>query len=160
MAMPTSIPMETDGGTTYTGTISTQIYELTPPGEEKVTNLIRIDQKWGVQLDWTFDGSISSWLNYHWHLSLYFESIGKGPEYDLPVSGPVIVATQDGQSTGTGLSYTRKIEFDPVNIPADRIEPGIYKPAALIQLYDVSDTLPAALCGTFEMPLVTFYKPK
>jgi hypothetical protein len=157
---PTFIPIETDGGAAYTGTVAAQAYEVTPPGDIQVTNLIRTDQAWGIQFDWTFQGNITQWLNYHWHLRVYLESIGTGPEYDLPAASAVIVPTSDGAVAGNTRTYTKKVEFDPAIVSqADKVQPGVYKPVAFIQLYDAADTMPAAICGTVDLPPVTFYKP-
>ena len=69
------------------GYISADVYEV---GGVAPTNIIRLDQDWRVHLDWALEGSLKSMICGTWCIHLHLESIGKGPELDLPDPGPEI----------------------------------------------------------------------
>jgi hypothetical protein len=151
--------------TDYRGAMEAALYELTAPGDPIVTNLIRTDQKWGVKIDWTMKGNLAEWINAQFHLRLCMESIGTHPEYELPVAGPVEVATLSVPLKtivlpGGGVEYQRcysqQIEFDPAEFT---IAAGPYKPVTLIQLYDDEANQPVSVCAAYEGTIVTFYTP-
>jgi hypothetical protein len=64
----------------FAGTITAVEHEhggVTPP------SIIRTDQSWAVNVSWTTTGLATGMICGDWHLHLYLESIGPGPDLDL-----------------------------------------------------------------------------
>src|SRR5262245_37942466 len=69
------------------GTMEASVSEL---GGVAPTNIIRIDQDWLVRIKWALHGTLKSMICGKWCLHVHLESIGKGPELDLPDPKPEI----------------------------------------------------------------------
>jgi hypothetical protein len=63
------------------GTIEAEVYEV---GGASPTSIIRVDQDWLVRIKWALRGTLKSMICGKWCLHVHLESIGKGPELDLP----------------------------------------------------------------------------
>jgi hypothetical protein len=144
----------------YQGSFTnTSVYEQAPV---LVSNIIETTQKWGVTLEWVMTGVEARRGHGHWKVQVFLESMGPGPEYKLPGTGPVVVFNYEGtwDATAGTRSFANivgklPIEFDPA---IDPVDPGTYRLTAVIQYYDDAGA-PFPVSGFFEGPMVEFYNP-
>jgi hypothetical protein len=140
----------------YQGTLQAASFEglgpIFPP-----TNVIRSDQAWGVRVDWEVHGPLVEWLDAEFRISVFLESIGTGPEYNLPqvnvstLSIPVVVDGLGNKSR----TYTQNIDVAP-----GQVQPGIYKIATALQLFEKATGNPTPVAGLYEGGLVHIFVPK
>ena len=128
-----------------------QIYEA----DEVPTNrIIRIDEDWGIKLDWWLKGRWAECLCGDWCVQVHFESIGKGLEFNLPMQGNQFIELKP---CGDG-HYSHDIK-----VPAGFVKPeccsSIYKIVASLT-YRTPCKRPGPIAGFCELPMVQFYKSK
>jgi hypothetical protein len=130
------------------GDIYAEVYEL---GGARPTNIVRVDQDWGVRVRWDLKGSLAPFICGEWCLHLRLESLGPGPEiiFKAPRRLPL-------KPCGKGTYYfdfrvrRGKIRADHCSIP--------YKPVVTITYYTVCHK-PGPIAGFVELPIMQFYDP-
>ena len=132
------------------GYIEAKVFEQTP---ENTTNIIRIDQEWGVVFHWELKGTLKRMICGEWCLHVDLESIGEGPELNLPSKEGLHVP----------FKGCEKCEFtQAVCIPAGTVSGEHcsipYKLVATVTYLDDCD-VPGPLAGYVEGPIVQFYDP-
>lgn len=131
------------------GTCICEVVEMTPPGIIP-SNLIRVDQDWGVHMRWTTHGELAPILDGIWNIQILLEAIGV-PEYELPAEYRL-----------------QKIPFDQhlyhayditINIPKGVVPVGVYKLVVVATLVGKTTGVPAPVAGFSEGPLLNVYDP-
>lgn len=143
----------------YQGEINDgKVWESVPTRE---INIIRTDQDWGIKLEWVMSGLDALMSVDEWHVSLFLESTGSGPEYDLPSGGPIVVLNQDPVvSTFDPVTGERTFKLTiTIDHTVDPIAPGTYWLTSTLQYYFVGTNNPWPCAGFFEGPMLQFYKP-
>jgi hypothetical protein len=144
----------------YQGSITVaNVFEELP---ELVTNVIQTTQSWGVQLEWVMTGLEARRGHGHWNMRVFLESMGEGPEYDLPGAGPITILNSEGtwdaaagERTFANVPGKLPLDIDPA---VDPVAPGTYRLTATILYYDDAD-VPLPVAGFFEGPILEFYDP-
>lgn len=128
------------------GYIEAEVYEV---GGAAPTTIIDFDQDWGVKLKWDLTGSLRPFVCGTWCISLFFESIGDGPEFDL--------------------RHDHRIPLDPCgngHYEYDfRVRRGTVKkehcgrPYKLVVavVYETACHRPGPMAGFVELPMIQFY---
>lgn len=62
------------------GSIEAQVYEA----GEKPSRIIDINDPWFVEVNWSLTGPLQRFICGTWGVDVYLESIGRGPELELP----------------------------------------------------------------------------
>jgi hypothetical protein len=122
------------------------------------TNIIRIDQDWGVLVKWRTSGVLTRMICGTWCLNVCLESIGPGEELRLPLK-------------------TYKVELDPCSAKGNpltcnykcyiEIPRGTVKPKHCTTPYKIVTTLtylepcgtPGPIAGFVEGQILQFYEP-
>lgn len=150
--------------TDYRGELEAFTFELATPGPRFTpTNVIRSDQDWGVQIDWTMTGPLSVWLDANFHLRAYLERMGPGAEVIRPSAGPVVVHTKSvplgSDPMGTAQrKYSAKIEI-PHNGMPDSVADGVYRLVVTLQLIEAGSGNPTPVAGFYDAGLVNIFSP-
>jgi hypothetical protein len=147
------------------GTIGATVYEKGEPP----SRILDIHDPWCVEVDWTLTGPPSRFICGTWSVDVYMESIGKGPEFELPdddVENIPLQPSADGH-------YHAKLE-----VPADFIKTHmetwweeqkehkkgkperetdiVYKMVCTVTYKDEMGR-PGPIAGFVEMPMLQFY---
>lgn len=131
------------------GSCICEVVELAPPGIVP-SNLIRIDQDWGVHMKWTTHGELAPILDGIWNIKILTEAMGVA-EYELPPQ-----------------YRERKVPFDQhifheydimMDIPKGIIPVGIYKLVVVVTLTGKTTGVPAPVAGFSEGPLLNVFDP-
>ena len=139
----------------FDGEISASVHEdggLTP------TNIIRIDQDWGVLVKWRTSGALTRMICGTWCLNVCLESIGPGDELTLPLK-PVNVKLDPCSAKGNPLACNYKCYIE--------IPRGTVKPKHCSTPYKIVTTLtylepcgtPGPIAGFVEGQILQFYEP-
>ena len=142
--------------TDYQGTMATHTFEGPGPIFSP-KNVIRSDQNWGVKVDWQVTGPLVEWLDAEFRLNVYLESIGTGPEFDLPT---VVVATLSMPVVVDGAGVKSRTYSQNVDIAAGTIPAGVYKIATTLHLYERATGNPTPIAGFVEGRMVNIFDPK
>jgi hypothetical protein len=128
------------------GTIEAEVYEV---GGVAPGTIIDVDQDWGVKIRWQLSGSLVPFICGSWCVSLYFESMGDGPEFDLRRT-----QTLELEPCGSG-----KYEYD-FRVPRGTIRREHcgrpYKVVAAVT-FRTRCGKPGPMAGYVEGPLIQFY---
>jgi hypothetical protein len=147
------------------GTIGAKVYEL----GEAPSRIIDINDPWVVEVDWTLTGPAQRFVCGSWAVDVYMESIGKGPEFELPdedVENIPLDPTGDGHyharlDVPAGFIKThmetwreelREHGRDPGELETDIV----YKMVCTVTYKDVGGR-PGPIAGLVEMPMFQFY---
>ena len=114
-------------------------------------NIIRADDNWAVQFDWSLKGRLASCICGHWCLFVRLESIGAGPEYSL---GPVNIPLDP---CGDG-NYSYKFAVPAGRISSESCGPT-YKVVATLTYVTPCDR-PGPIAGFVDLGLVQFYEDR
>ena len=135
------------------GTIEADVYEL---GGVAPTNIIRIDEDWLVRIKWALHGSLKSMICGKWCLHVHLESIGRGPELDLPHPDRKEEIHVDLDPCGNG-EYC----YD-FRVPAGTVRPEHcstpFKVVATVT-YENACCKPGPMAGFVEFGILQFYDP-
>lgn len=130
------------------GDIHARIYEKRGASP---TNIVRVDQDWGVKVHWYLKGSLARLICGKWCLHLRLESMGPGR--DLLFNAPRKIRLNP---CGRG-----KYSFD-FRVKRGTIRPHHcsipYKPVVTITYYTVCHK-PGPIAGFVELPIMQFYDP-
>jgi len=137
----------------FAGTITAVPHEH---GGVAPASIIRTDQSWAVNVRWTTTGLATSMISGDWHLHVYLESIGPGPDLDLidAVNPGHVVPLTPGPSP---VSYF--VHFD-IQAGAVTAPPAgiLYKLAVTLTYFDAAGA-PGPMAAFEEGPLLQFYNP-
>ena len=133
------------------GQISAEVYEV---GGSAPTTIIKVGQEWGVKINWELTGSLLPFICGTWCVQLFMESIGEGPEFNLP-QGTHHEIKFDG-CRGGKFEYDFKVAKDLINSAHCQAP---YKVVAAVTYKTVCGT-PGPMAGFVEGPIVSFYKDK
>ncbi|HEX5688419.1 MAG TPA: hypothetical protein VFX76_00355 [Roseiflexaceae bacterium] len=116
------------------------------------TKVIRTDQAWGARIQFETTGAATSWLTGTWHVGLYLESIGPGPELELGIQHVPL-------TPGANPAYDVTL-----NVPAGAVGPvpdHQTRPFKLVTCvsYMMPDDTPGPMAGYIEGPILQFYNP-
>ena len=146
-----------------TGTIGAKVWEI----GESPSHIIDIHDPWCVEVSWTLNGPLQRFICGTWAVDVYMESIGKGPEFELP------------DDDLENIPMNEKGEYSvTINIPADFIkthvehwwedykishqgkgEPEtdiVYKMVCTVTYRDQYGR-PGPIAGLVDMPMLQFY---
>lgn len=148
-----------------TGTIDARVYEK----GEHPSRIIDINDPWVVEVEWTLTGPLQRFICGSWSVDVYMESIGPGPEFELPDEG---VENIPLNPTGDGHYHAQ------FNVPAGFIKTHVenwleelgegggligeretdivYKMVCTVTYKDVGGQ-PGPIAGFVEMPMLQFY---
>ena len=62
------------------GSIEAQVYEK----DERPSRILEINDPWFVDVNWSLSGQLQRFICGTWGVDVYLESIGKGPEMEIP----------------------------------------------------------------------------
>ena len=138
----------------FQGTITKcGMWEVAPPTPTTpFDKVIRADQPWLIHLEWQVSGLAVPVQAGEWHLDVYAESMGPGPELRLPIPlAKHIVPLVFGQT-----DYTFEYTVPPNTVP---VQPGHSTPYMLVVtiVYHRPDGLPGPMAGFYEERMVQFY---
>ena len=135
-----------------TGPIVTEMAGANP------STVIRTDQNWQVQIDWSLEGSLlgTPFFSFigEWVVRVYLESMGPSKEYELPIGGSgahVSVATFNADGANK-RNYSTTISIAP-----KAVEPGIYKMVVAVT-YESSAGKPGPIAGFHEGEMLQLYE--
>ncbi len=139
----------------FDGEIFASVHE---DGGLSPTNIIRIDQDWGVLVKWRTSGALTRMICGTWCLNVCLESIGPGEELSLPLK-PVKVELDPCSAKGKPLTCNYKCYIE--------IPRGCVKPRHCSTPYKIVTTLtylepcgtPGPLAGFVEGQILQFYEP-
>ena len=137
----------------FSGTITSVQHEH---GGADPQSIIRTDQSWAVNINWTTTGLATGMITGAWHLHVYLESIGPGADLDLvdTDAGQHIIPLTPGVSP---INYF--VHFD---VPAGRVPAppagSLYKLAVTLTYFDATGA-PGPMAAFQEGPLLQFYIP-
>jgi hypothetical protein len=118
-------------------------------------NIIRADKPWGVDVHWCIYGNLAPFICGSWCVRLHLESIGPGPEFNLP---------------GKGEKCAKLIAIDPckncygayIDVSPGVIKPeqcGIpYKLVVTVQYLTACKDRTGPMTGFVEFPVIEFYQ--
>jgi len=110
---------------------------------------------WEVDVEWHVWGPGAKTLGGEWKVYLRLESMGDGFEGTIKEMTKAYTDVDITQSTPAHRHW--KVQFLNLPDPLPQEEEGIYKLICLITYKDPFG-VPAAMAGSLEGPLITFYK--
>jgi len=126
---------------------------VTEVGGVAPTTLIRTDQDALIFVEWSLDGPLTEFICGSWCVAAYLESIGPGPEVQLPEPAlEVPLAPAPGPN-----AYQATLR-----IPTGTFQPhGCAAPYTLVVVVAYRTPLgwPGPMAGFVEGPILTFYEP-
>lgn len=147
------------------GTIGAKLYEV---GKEP-SRILNINEDCVLEVDWSLTGAAQRFICGSWGIDVYMESIGRGPEFELP--------DEDLQSIplnppGDG-HYHRAIPIPAGTVKThveswlEELQEGgglvgepetdiVYKMVVTVTYRDVGGR-PGPIAGFVEMPMLQFY---
>jgi hypothetical protein len=142
--------------TDYQGTLNAFTFEKSGPGPQfPPSTVIRTDQDWGVQIDWTMEGPLTEWIDANFHINVYLESMGPGPEFALP---PLIINTKSVPVALVGgakqRSYSEQVLVNAGDIPA-----GVYRVVTTLHLFEAASGTPTPVAGFIDNGMVNLFDP-
>lgn len=141
---------EVSGAPSYLhGKIEASVYEI---GGVAPKTIIRTDEDWVVRFCWELDGALKSMICGTWCLHVHLESIGKGPELDLPDDGPEVEVPLDPCGDG---KYQKEFLIRAGTVKAEHCGTP-YKMVATVTYRNACD-LPGPMAGFVEGPILQFY---
>ncbi|RME49230.1 MAG: hypothetical protein D6791_01225 [Chloroflexi bacterium] len=140
------MPFEHPLGGFLTGTISHTVQD--PAGINPPSTVIQTDDPWNVQVQWSIDGVAAWLLGGEWHLRVFAESIGPGPEVLLGTA-TVPLATVPPPPP---RNFTHTI-----NVPAGTLPEGTYRLVTVINY--TNGGVPAEMAGFDDGTVIQLYNP-
>ena len=152
------MPFETPFGAAFAGTITATVHEHTGPGDPPAppTTIIRTNNPWAINISWQTTGLGTGMITGNWHLHVFLESIGPGPDLDLVdlAPGDHVIPLTPGLPP---VDYF--VHFD---VPAGRVSAPaagrLYKLVVSLT-YIESTGSPGPMAAYVEGPVLQFYNP-
>jgi hypothetical protein len=130
-----------------TGGISCEVYEAGKNVEP--TCIIQIDQPWGVKVHWFIEGPLKKFICGEWCVTLHFESVGEGDEFNLKWKKEIpLDPCADGK-------YWLDFKVEPGTITTKHCS-ALYKVVASVTYRNCGK--PGPMAGLCEGPLIQFYE--
>jgi hypothetical protein len=144
--MPFEINVPLVGGT-LTGAINSYITEI---GGVNPVGILEASKDFEVHVEWTLDGTLTPFISGEWSIRVFMESIGTGPDLDLPAT-PLTIPLIPGVGP---VSYAAV-----VTVPGGTVTPTNTIPYYLVATvtYVKPDGLPGPMAGFSEGPMIQFY---
>jgi hypothetical protein len=112
--------------------------------------IIRTDQKWAVEVNWTNKGQVTGMIAGEYCVHLLLERMGPGTDLEL-TDTPHRIKLIPGESP--------RVYTDHVDVPAGKVPAGIYKLVTVLQYWEPTGN-PGPMAGYVENgPLLQFYNP-
>ncbi len=127
--------------TNFKGTI-----EAREGSSRNPTHIIAADENWDIQVEWTAPFSVSE--GDIWNLTLYLETIGKGPQIQIPEGDPLDIPVQSSFGSST---YRHEVKIE-----AGDMSSGVYKVLAVLS-YKRKDSSEPPIIGIMEGPILQVY---
>jgi len=145
------------------GAIEAQVYEK----GEAPSRIIDINDPWFVEVKWSLTGPLQRFICGTWDVDVYMESIGKGPEFELP-DEPYEAIPVDSKDGHYQVKFAVPAGFIKTHVESwleERKERGrfperegdiVYKMVATVTYKDQYGT-PGPIAGFVEFPVLQFY---
>lgn len=131
---------------------------VTEIGGVAPSSVIRTDQDWQIEVNWTLQGSLLGTpfftFNGEWIVRVYLESMGPRAEYELPADGK---GTKIGVDTFTPDGAMKRNYTATIKVAPKAIDPGIYKMVVAIT-YESSPGAPGPIAGFHEGGMLQLYE--
>lgn len=111
------------------GTIRATVYE---EGGIEPTSIIHVNQSWRIEVEWTLTGGLANLLYGEWQVRVFFESLGPGREFALPVPP----ATLEMKPCADGGKYKHIFRFPAGTINPQPHESPLYDLGITVIAYD------------------------
>jgi len=148
------------------GTIEAKVSEV----GENPSRILDIHDPWYVQVDWTLTGPLSRFVCGSWSVDVYMESIGRGPEFELPDDKVDNIPLQPGGSGNYSAridvpgdfikthleTYKEELKEGGNPLSRERETDIVYKMVCTVTYKDPSGK-PGPIAGFVEMPMLQFY---
>lgn len=126
--------------------------------------IIRSDQDWEIDVNWEVHGSLLSPpasrtfpFTGEWVVRVYIESMGRGPEREIPKDRQGIrVNVIDGISPAG--EPDKKEYSTSIKVPKNDLKPGVYK-LVLAITHESSPGVPGLIAGFYEGDMLQIYDP-
>jgi hypothetical protein len=128
-----------------TGTIGAKVWEQ----DEEPSHILDIHDEWYVRVDWTVTGSLERFLGGTWSVDAYMESIGKGPEFELP--------DIDGIPMNRAGAYSATITVPGDYVVTHGAETDIVFKLVCTVTYRDPYGQPGPMAGFVDYPMLQFY---
>jgi len=145
------------------GSIEAQVYEK----GEAPSRIIDINDPWFVEVNWSLTGPLQRFICGTWDVDVYMESIGKGPELELPDEAfeAIPLNSKNGHyhvkfAVPAGFIKTHveswREEGTEGGFIPEREADIVYKMVATVTYKDQYGT-PGPIAGFVEFPMLQFY---
>jgi hypothetical protein len=145
------------------GTIGAKVWEE----GEAPSHILDINDDWHVEVEWTMQGPLQRFICGSWAVDVYMESIGKGPEFELPDIENIPMNKTGQYSARLDLpakfikthveswweEYFKEHELGPGEEETDIV----YKMVCTVTYRDQYGQ-PGPIAGFVDMPMLQFYK--
>jgi hypothetical protein len=150
------------------GSIGAKVCEL----GEAPSRILDIHDPWYVQVDWTLTGPLSRFICGSWAVDVYMESIGRGPEFELPDDAVENIPLRPGSDGNYSARIDVPADFIKTHLETYREEHKedkkllerperetdiVYKMVCTVTYKDPSGK-PGPIAGFVEMPMMQFYE--
>lgn len=116
--------------------------------------IIRTNQSWAVNVSWTTTGLATPMIDGTWHLHLYLESMGPGPDLNLIDPPDHVVPLAPGLSP---VNYSVRIDVPAFTVAAP-LAGVLYKLVVTLTYFDITGA-PGPMAAFEEGPILQFYNP-
>jgi hypothetical protein len=132
------------------GYLTAQLYE----NDDPTNNIVRIDQKAYIRVNWWLKGPLSECICGKWCVQVHFESIGRGPEFELDAGYIDLDPCGDGHYQ-TDIDLTGKVHTEHCS--------SVYKAVVTLTYLlpcknDKGWYKPGPMTGFCELPIIQFYE--
>ena len=133
----------------FGGTIAASAHEH---GGTAPQPIIRTNQSWAVDVDWTNTGIGTGMIGGNYDLHLLLERVGPGSDLDITDPNDHIIPLTPGPSP---VVYSRHVDVAANVVPA-----GVYKLVVLLRYFELGGGGPGPMAAYQETtPLLQFYDP-
>jgi hypothetical protein len=116
--------------------------------------IIRTNQSWAVNVSWTTTGFVTGMIAGDWHLHLYLESIGPGPDLNIIDAADHIIPLTPGPSP---VNYAVRVDVPATAVTAPAAG-RLYKLVATLTYLEPGGA-PGPMAAFEEGPILQFYNP-
>jgi hypothetical protein len=116
--------------------------------------IIRTNQSWAVNVSWTTTGFVTGMIAGDWHLHLYLESIGPGPDLNIIDAADHIIPLTPGPSP---VNYSVRVDVPATAVTAPAAG-RLYKLVATLTYFEPGGA-PGPMAAFEEGPILQFYNP-
>ncbi|GAB4280194.1 MAG: hypothetical protein Kow0080_32880 [Candidatus Promineifilaceae bacterium] len=119
-----------------------------PNGINPPNNIIQTDDTCFIDVRWHIVGAAAGFLGGEWKVTVYYESIGGGPEGQFPSQTVPLSAAPATQHRDYSTTIT---------VPAGTLPPGAYRLVTLINYSNLG--VPQEMAAFVEGPIMQVYDP-